>query len=120
MLEGCADEDGLNSHGKLPHYSPSDSIMERDLSGERVFINPPWELAEHVGRHFESCRRTTPTSTMVVFALPKAAFYINPQLQNLVPGTVYELFYRDIQGSAHLNNGVSYKYVPVDRKDPRI
>jgi hypothetical protein len=40
-LEGCADDEGLNSHGDLPHCSPSDSILERDLSGERVFSNPP-------------------------------------------------------------------------------
>jgi hypothetical protein len=44
--------------------------MERDVSGERVFVNPQWELAEHIGRHFESCRRTTP---MVVFVRPKWA-----------------------------------------------
>jgi hypothetical protein len=40
--------------------------------------------------------------------------YINPQLQNFVPGTVYELFYRDIHGSAHLNTGVSYKSKAVE------
>jgi hypothetical protein len=45
--------------------------MERDFPRERVFINPPWELAEQIGRHFESCRRTAPTSTMDVFVLPK-------------------------------------------------
>jgi hypothetical protein len=72
-LEGCADDEGLNSHGDLPHYSPSGSILERDLSGERVFINPPWELEEQIGQHFESRRRTTPTSTMAVFVLPKWA-----------------------------------------------
>jgi hypothetical protein len=72
-LEGCAHDDGLNSHGDLPHCSPSDSILERDLSGERVFINPPRELAEQIGLHFESCRRTAPTSTMAVFVLPKWA-----------------------------------------------
>jgi hypothetical protein len=73
-LEGCADDEGLNSHGVLPHCSPSDSILDyRELSGERVFVSPPWELAEQICRHFESCRRTTPTSTMVIFALPKWA-----------------------------------------------
>jgi hypothetical protein len=72
-LEGCADDEGLNSNGDLPNCSPSDSILERDLSGERVFVNPPWELAEQIGQHFESCRRTSPTSTMVVFVLPKWA-----------------------------------------------
>jgi hypothetical protein len=34
-LEGCAHEEGLNSHGNLPHCSPSDLVLERDLSGER-------------------------------------------------------------------------------------
>jgi hypothetical protein len=38
-----------------------------------VFFNPPWEFAEHIGCHFESFRRTSPTSTMVVFILPKWA-----------------------------------------------
>jgi hypothetical protein len=73
ILEGCADDEGLTSHGDLPHCSPSDSILERDLLGERVFINPPWESAEQIGQHFESCRRTAPTSTMAVFVLPKWA-----------------------------------------------
>jgi hypothetical protein len=44
-LEGCADGEGLNSQTDLPHCSPSDYVLERDLSGERVFINPPWEMA---------------------------------------------------------------------------
>jgi hypothetical protein len=48
-------------------------VLERDLSGERVFINPPWELAELIGRPFESNRRTFPTSTMDVFVLLKWA-----------------------------------------------
>jgi hypothetical protein len=72
-LEGCANDEGLNSHNDLPHCSPSDSILERDLSRERVFINPPWELAERIAQHFEDCRRTSPTSTMAVFLLPKWA-----------------------------------------------
>jgi hypothetical protein len=72
-LEGCADDEGLNSHGDLPQCSSSDSILERDLLGERVFINPPWEVAEQIGQHFETSRRTSPTSTHAVFVLPKWA-----------------------------------------------
>jgi hypothetical protein len=72
-LEGCAYDEGLNSHGDLPHCSPSDSILERDLSRERVFVNPPWELAKQIAQHFEDCRRTSPTSTMADFVLPKWA-----------------------------------------------
>jgi hypothetical protein len=38
-----------------------------------VFINPPWELAEQIGQHFETSRRTSPTSMLAVFVLPKWA-----------------------------------------------
>jgi hypothetical protein len=72
-LEGCAYDEGLKSHGDLPQCSPSDSILERDLSREWVFIDPPWELAERIAQHFEDCRRTSPTSKIVVFVLPKWA-----------------------------------------------
>jgi hypothetical protein len=52
--------------------------METDLSRERLFINPLWELVEQIGHHFKSCRGTTrqrslPTSTMAVFVLRKWA-----------------------------------------------
>jgi hypothetical protein len=70
-LEGCVDDGGLSSHGDLAHCSPSDSIIDRDLSRELVFINPPWELAEYIGQHFERRRRKAPASTMVAFVLPK-------------------------------------------------
>jgi hypothetical protein len=40
-VRGCADDEGLNSRGDLHQCSPSNSNMERHLSGERVFINPP-------------------------------------------------------------------------------
>jgi DNA-binding XRE family transcriptional regulator len=46
-------------------------MMETDLSGEREFTSPPWELAEKIARHFESCPRTTLTSAMAVFVLRK-------------------------------------------------
>jgi hypothetical protein len=70
-FKGCHDDEGLNSHGDLPHCAPSDSILKRDLSGKRVFINPPWEAAQEIGHHFESCRRRASTSAMVVFVLHK-------------------------------------------------
>jgi hypothetical protein len=74
-MEGCADNDDLNSHGNLPQCSPRDFVLERiDLTGERVFFNLPWEFAELIAHHFEtSCRRRAPTSTMAMFVLPKKA-----------------------------------------------
>jgi hypothetical protein len=59
-LEGCVDEEGLNSHDDLHHASPSDSVPESDLIGERVSFNPPLELAKQMACHFESCTRTSP------------------------------------------------------------
>jgi hypothetical protein len=45
-LERCADDEGQNSHGDSSHCcSPSDYALERDFGEERVFFNPPWELA---------------------------------------------------------------------------
>jgi hypothetical protein len=65
-----------------------------------VFINPPWELADHIGQHFESCRQTTPTSTMAVL------YYRNGQSStsslNTRNSTKYSLlghmFYSSITG----------------------
>jgi hypothetical protein len=70
-LEGCGDDEGLNVHGNLPSYSHGDLILARYLVSERDFINPPWELADEIGQHFEHCRHTTLQSTLAVFILPK-------------------------------------------------
>jgi hypothetical protein len=84
IVEGCVDDEALNSHGGLPHCSPSDSILEMDLLGERVFISPPLELVDQIGQQFETCRRTAPTSTMAIFLLPKwAKFNLFPKYSTL-------------------------------------
>jgi hypothetical protein len=68
-MEGCTDDEGITSHGDLPHFSLSDSVLERDWSGERVFFDPSLDLAQRMARHFEICRRTSPVFTMVMFIL---------------------------------------------------
>jgi hypothetical protein len=56
-FEGCADNEGLNDvHGFLLHYSPFDLTLVRDLPCERVFISPPWEMADKIGQAFKNCR----------------------------------------------------------------
>jgi hypothetical protein len=72
-LEGCADDEGLNPHKDLSYCSPSDSILKRDLRGERVLANPLWELSGQIAQHVENCTRIAPTYMMVVFDLPKWA-----------------------------------------------
>jgi hypothetical protein len=58
--------------------------MAGDFSEKRVLFNPSWELAEYIPRRFESCRRTTPTSTLTLFVLPKQAKFDN-HTQQLKP-----------------------------------
>jgi hypothetical protein len=72
-LEGCANDEALNSHGDLPLCSLSDSFLESGLSGKLVFLNPHLKLAKMMACQFESYWRTSLTSTMDVFALPKWA-----------------------------------------------
>jgi hypothetical protein len=72
-LEGCADDDDPNSHGDLPHISPSDYVFKRHLSGERLSVNPTWELVDQIARHVESGSGATPTYMEDVIVLPKWA-----------------------------------------------
>lgn len=69
-LEACADDEGLDTHRELPFCSPSNSILNQDLSGERVYFNPPWDMAEQIAAHFENCRKLDRKNTMGVFILP--------------------------------------------------
>jgi hypothetical protein len=68
-MEGCTNDEGITSHGDLPHFSLSDSILERDWNGVHVFFNPSLDLAQRMARHFEICRRTSLAFTMVMFVL---------------------------------------------------
>jgi hypothetical protein len=52
--EGCANDEGIKSHNDLTRSLSKNFVLERDLSGERVLLNTPCELAEHMERHFES------------------------------------------------------------------
>jgi hypothetical protein len=76
-LEACGDNGGLNVHGDLPHCSPSDSILARDLLGGMGFINSLWELVEKIGQHLESYRRTVLQSTLAIFILPNKGTKFN-------------------------------------------
>ena len=69
-LEGCADDEGLDTHRELPFCSKSNSVLERNLSGERVYVNPPWDSAELIANHFENCRKLDRANTLGVFVLP--------------------------------------------------
>ena len=50
-LDGASDAEGTNSH--LPRWcSKSESFLERDLAGERVWLNPPFRQAGTFLAHY--------------------------------------------------------------------
>ena len=69
-FEACCDDEGLNSHADLPFASPSNSILDNDMSGESTFINPPWGMATTVVAHLEACRAKDVENTKAVIILP--------------------------------------------------
>ena len=69
-FEACCDDEGLNSHADLPFASPSNSILDNDMSGESIFINPPWGMATTVVAHLEACRAKDVENTKAVIILP--------------------------------------------------
>ena len=58
-LDGACDEEGTNSH--LPRWcSKSDSFLEKDLQGERVWLNPPFRQAGTFLAHYLEQKETYP------------------------------------------------------------
>ena len=69
-VSGCCDDKGGNNHAGLPFYCPSRSILDADLAGERVFMNPPWRQAAAFVKHLKTCYARDPDNTMAVIVLP--------------------------------------------------
>ena len=70
-VDGCADTQGFNA--QLPKfYSKHDSVLQADLAGERVWLNPPFE-EEFICQlllHYAKCKQSAPSSTCAVIVLP--------------------------------------------------
>ena len=69
--EACCDQRGLNGHQDLPYYSAENSILDNDVSGECLFVNPPWKLAPKIVDHIRRCHAKDPENTKALIVLPK-------------------------------------------------
>ena len=74
-LDGCADINGRNAH-KWAFCSKAKSVLERDLAGERVWLNPPFKEAfvEALLRHYQRCKAASPANTGAALVLPLWAY----------------------------------------------
>jgi hypothetical protein len=73
-LDGSADVNGNNA--MLPRYcSKLDSILDRDLRGERLWCNPDFDLIKPVLAHFRNAYRSAPDTTSGTFVIPEWTNY---------------------------------------------
>ena len=70
-MEACCDQRGLNGHQNLPYYSAENSILDNDVSGQCLFVNPPWKLAGKIIDHIRRCHAKNPENTKALIVLPK-------------------------------------------------
>ena len=69
-VEACCDPKGANGHAGLPFFSTSNSVLDHDLSGQRVFMNPPFKDAVKMVTHLRRCHAKNPQQTRAVIVLP--------------------------------------------------
>ena len=70
-MEACCDQRGLNGHQNLTYYSAENSILGNDVSGQCLFVNPPWKLAGKIIDHIRRCHAKNPENTKALIVLPK-------------------------------------------------
>ena len=70
-LEACCDPAGLNGHAGLQYCSSVNSLLDTDVTGRRLFVNPPWKLAHQFVQHVRQCHAKDPGNTVAVIVLPK-------------------------------------------------
>ena len=62
-LEGCCYPLGFNYHRNLPLYSEQNSLLDRDVSGQSIYCNPPWSPAIECVEHLRACHSKFPLDT---------------------------------------------------------
>ena len=54
------------------NYScPARSFLDTDISGQRVWINPPFSMIRQFIQHYKQCKQRAPASTSACLVLPK-------------------------------------------------
>ena len=68
-VDGCADNQGYNAQCHR-YYCPNNSFLTADVSGEQVWMNPPFERIEEFLAHYLSCKARNPSTTSGCIILP--------------------------------------------------
>ncbi len=69
-MEGCCDHLGLNGHRNSPFYSEQNSLLDRDISGQSIYCNPPWSMVIKCLEHLRACHSKSPLDTKAFIILP--------------------------------------------------
>jgi hypothetical protein len=68
-LEACVDDNGCNALTDK-YVTKSQDFLQSDCQGETVWINPPFQKAEHFLRHYLQCKAKNPIDTCALIVLP--------------------------------------------------
>lgn len=64
-LDGAAAKGGANA--LLPRFcTKDDSFLERDVSGEAIWLNPPFHLIAECIAHYQECKARSPGTSMLL------------------------------------------------------
>ena len=70
-IDACADDNGTNSQVSQDFCCPSKSFLDRDISGKKVYMNPPFDRVYDFLAHYFSCKERDPIHTRGMFILPR-------------------------------------------------
>ena len=84
-FDSACNDDGSNALCAR-FASPSRSFLQQDVSGERVWINPPYTHIKEWQQHYSECKLKAPEKTAAVFCVPAWT-----QVQSLMEKAGYQL-----------------------------
>ena len=85
-LDACCNDNGNNAHCHN-FCSPSNSFLDRDVSGQQVWMNPPFKHITAFIKHYLRCKSKAPTTTSACIVLPAYPGANSPNKQQ--PWTPY-------------------------------
>ena len=90
------------------YASPSNSFFDQDVSGEFVWINPPYTHIKEWQDHYLRCKRKNPEHTSAVFVVPKWT-----QVEHSMRSAGFKLLHTYAQGT-HLFSKKSGDHTRTD------
>ena len=69
-VDACSDDQGLVAQTK-EYFCPKRSFLGADVSGQTVWLNPPFDQMQEFLTHLVKCRDMAPSSTQALVVVPK-------------------------------------------------